>query len=128
MQDVRLALVILAVENLPRAVEFYRAVLGWQQLVDTPVYVELSSPNGMRFGLYNRDNFGLNIGQVPAPIAGPVATTEIYLYADDLDAVLLRATSAGATLLDPPRDRAWGDRVGYVADLDGYVVALAAAR
>ncbi|HZK78486.1 MAG TPA: VOC family protein, partial [Gemmatimonadaceae bacterium] len=101
VHDARLALVILAVEDLPRSIAFYRAVLGWTQPVDTPVYAELASPNGMRLGLYDRRSFGINIGQVPAPIAGPVATTEIYLYADDLEAVLARARDAGATVLSP---------------------------
>jgi len=124
--DVDLALVILAVEDLSRSVAFYRAVLGWEQPVSTPVYAELASPNGLRLGLYDRRSFGHNIGQVPAPIAGPVATTEIYLYADDLEAVLARASDAGAKVLSPASERPWGDRVGYIADPDGYVVAVAA--
>lgn len=128
MTDVHLALVILAIEELPRSIAFYRAVLGWEQPVSTPVYAELSSPNGMRLGLYDRRGFGNNIGQVPVPIAGPVATTEIYLYADDLEAVLARASDAGAKMLSAPSERPWGDRVGYVADPDGYVVAFAEAR
>ena len=111
--------------ELPRSIAFYRAVLGWEQPVNTPVYAELASPNGMRLGLYDRRNFGNNIGQVPAPIAGLIATTEIYLYADDLEAVLVRASDAGAKMLGPPSERPWGDRVGYVADPDGYVVAFA---
>ncbi len=127
MDDVRLALVILAVEQLPRSIAFYDRVLGWSQPIDTPVYAEFASPNGMRLGLYDRRSFGNNIGQVPAPVVGPVATAEIYLYADDLEVILARARDAGARMLSPPSERPWGDRVGYVADPDGYVVAFAAA-
>lgn len=126
MQDVKLALVILAVEDVARSTAFYRAILGWEQPVDTPVYVELASPNGMRLGLYDRRSFGTNIGAAPAAIVAPVATTELYLYADDLDVVLTRASDAGAKTLSPASERQWGDRVGYVADPDGYVVAFAA--
>ena len=120
-----LALVILAVEQLPRSLAFYRAVLGWDEPVDTPVYAELASPNGMRLGLYNRENFGNNLGTVPEPIAGPVATTELYFEVDDVDASLARAIAAGANALSPPSPRPWGDVVGYAADLDGYVLAFA---
>lgn len=126
MQDVKLARVILAVEDVARSTAFYRYVLGWEQLVNTSAYVELASPNGIRLGLYDRRSFGTNIGGVPAAIQGPVATTELYLYADDLDAVLTRASDAGAKTLSPASERQWGDRVGYVADPDGYVVAFAA--
>lgn len=125
MSDVHLVLVILAVEDLPRALAFYRAVTTWDAPVETPVYAELRSPNGFRLGLYDRQGFGRNIGRVPEPIAGPVATTELYLFVEDVDASMRRAGDAGALLLDEPRDRPWGDRVGYVADPDGYVVAFA---
>ncbi len=127
MEDTRLALVILAVEDVPRSVAFYGAVFGWRQRVATPVYVELACPNGMRLGLYDRRSFGSNLGQVPAAIGGAVATTEIYLYADDLEVVLARARTAGGRELTPPSVRPWGDRVGYIADPDGYVIALAEA-
>lgn len=119
-----LALVILAVEQLARSIAFYR-ILGWKLQVETPVYCELESPNGMRLGLYDRRSFGNNIGRVPAPIAGPVATAELYFYAEDLDAMVTRACDAGATLLSSVADRPWGDRVAYVADPDGFVVAFA---
>lgn len=125
MTATRLALVILAVEDLARSAAFYRALTSWDASVETPVYVELAAPNGLRLGLYDRQSFGKNLGRVPEPIAGPVATTELYLDADDLDESIARALEAGARMLDDVRDRPWGDRVAYFADPDGYVVALA---
>lgn len=125
MSDVRFALVIIAVEDLPRSLAFYRPVTTWTVPVETPVYAELLSPNGFRLGLYDRRGFGRNIKRVPEPIAGPVATTELYLFVDDIDASMRRACDSGASLLDDASDRPWGDRVGYVADPDGYVVAFA---
>lgn len=124
----RLSLVILAVEDVARSVAFYRAATGWTATVETPVYVELVSPNAFRFGLYDRHSFGKNIRRVPEPIAGSVATTELYLFVDDIESSISRARDAGATLLDEPAERAWGDRVGYVADPDGYVIAFAQTR
>jgi uncharacterized glyoxalase superfamily protein PhnB len=38
-----------------------------------------------------------------------------------------RGLAAGAVLVSPPADRDWGHRVGYLADRDGHVVALAEA-
>lgn len=125
MSEARLALVIVAVEDLPRSLAFYRVVTMWPVPVDTPVYAELLSPNGFRLGLYDRRGFGRNIKRVPEPIAGPVATTELYLFVDDIDASMSRARDAGASVLDDASDRPWGDHVGYVADPDGYVLAFA---
>jgi lactoylglutathione lyase len=125
MSDVRLVLVILAVEDLARSLAFYRAVTAWPVPVETPVYAELQSSNGFRLGLYDRRGFGRNIKRLPEPIAGPVATTELYLFVDDIDAMMARARDEGAPVLDDAHDRPWGDRVGYVADPDGYVIAFA---
>jgi lactoylglutathione lyase len=35
--------------------------------------------------------------------------------------------SAGGTVLKPPADMPWGERVGFVADPEGNVVSLATA-
>jgi predicted enzyme related to lactoylglutathione lyase len=120
-----LTLVILAVEQLPRAIAFYRTVLGWEQVVDASVYGELRSPTGMRLGVYDRRNFGNNIGRIPEPHPGPVSTTELYFHAGDLEAMVARACEAGATLLSAAADRAWGERVAYVRDPEGTVIAFA---
>jgi predicted enzyme related to lactoylglutathione lyase len=123
---VRLVLVILAVRDLAAMKAFYAALLAWEQVVDTPVYVELERA-GMRLGLYADDGFGRNIGVVPAPSAG-VTRTELYLHCDDLEASIDRATAAGARLLGPRAPRAWGDDAAYFADPEGNVVVLARPR
>jgi uncharacterized glyoxalase superfamily protein PhnB len=93
--------------------------------VDTPVYVELDAGT-LRFGLYQRDGFAKNIGQLPAKTAeGALVPVEIYLEVIDLELSLQRALDAGARLLSAKSPRPWGDDVAYVADPDGVVIALA---
>lgn len=121
----RLALLILAVTDLDSVTRFYRAVLGWRQAVDTPVYVELEAEDGMRLGLYVDQHFALNVGGVrPAPAAG-LSRTEIYLHCDDLGEAIDRALAAGARPLGPRAPRAWGDEAAYFADPEGNVLVLA---
>lgn len=122
----RHALTILAVEDLQRAVAFYTAAFDWPQIVSAPVYVELALPEGMRLGLYQREGFGRNTGQVPARITpGAIAPTELYLYPDDLDEAVRRLESAGARKLSDRAARDWGDEAAYFADPDGNVLVLA---
>jgi len=122
----RHVLTILAVEDLARATAFYDAAFGWEHLVDVPVYTELAVPGGMRLGLYVRDGFGRNTGRVPvATPAGEIAPTELYLWADDLDAAVERLLRAGATVLSARAERPWGDEAAYFADPDGNVVVVA---
>jgi PhnB protein len=50
----------------------------------------------------------------------------IYLYIGDVDTVISRAVEAGATVLLPAADQAWGNRVGRIIDSAGHVWNIAA--
>ncbi len=124
--DARHVLTILAVSDLPRAVAFYSEAFGWEQLVDVPVYAEFALPGGMRLGLYERQGFGRNTGQIPARIAeGQLAPTELYFHVDDVDPAIGRLTRAGARCLSPLAPRDWDDEAAYFADPDGNVLVVA---
>lgn len=123
-----LALVILATDDLPRLADFYGQVTGWQRLVDEPVYVELTSPGGVRLGLYDVRSFGANLG-TGAAVDGPprgISRAELYLVTEDLGSAVARALGAGGRLLSAEAARPWGDTVAYLSDPDGNVCALAA--
>ena len=126
MFPARLALVILAVADLPRARAFYDAAFGWPAEVDVPVYVEYALPAGMRVGLYDRAGFARNTGEPPAlpPPAGTTAT-ELYLFPEDLSAAIESVEAAGARALSPRAPRHWGDEAAYFLDPDGNVLVLA---
>ncbi len=122
----RHVLTILAVSDLSRAVAFYREAFGWEQLVEVPVYAEFALPGGMRLGLYERQGFGRNTGQVPARIAErQLAPTELYFHVDDIQSAIDRLARAGARCLSPLAPRDWGDEAAYFADPDGNVLVVA---
>ena len=121
----RLEIVILAVEDLARSVDFYRRTFAWPILVSAPVYVELDA-HAVRVGLYAREAFGRNIGQAPPPAAaGTPSRTELYLRVDDLRAAVDRLAAAGAPCVSPATTRPWGDEAAYFLDPDGNVIAVA---
>ena len=45
----------------------------------------------------------------------------IYVYVEDVDAVVERAEAAGARILLPVKDQFWGDRTGRIVDPSGHV-------
>jgi PhnB protein len=45
----------------------------------------------------------------------------IYVYVEDVDAVLERAVAAGARVLLPLKNQFWGDRTGRIVDPSGHV-------
>jgi catechol 2,3-dioxygenase-like lactoylglutathione lyase family enzyme len=123
----RLALVILAVQDVGRSRDFYARALGWEVHVDEPVYAELQDSDGMRLGLYDRAAYTVN---TEAPVhasvpAGAVASTELYFLSEDLHTSIARLQAAGARLLTDVASRSWGDEAAYLADLDGNVVVVA---
>ena len=122
----RLALVILAVDDPDRAAAFYQAALGFPVRERVPVYVELDA-SPIRLGLYRREGFAQNVGgAVPVrPPDGGLSSAELYLHVDDPAPAAARLLEAGARPLSPLAPRPWGDEAAYFADLDGNVVVVA---
>ena len=50
--------------------------------------------------------------------------TILVLRVDSVDESFERAKAAGATVLRPPREEEWGEKLCLVEDPDGYVVEL----
>lgn len=125
--EARQVLTILAVADLERMVRFYAEGFGWPERARVPVYVELESEAGRGLGLYLATAFAANTGATPAPPPPETATTatELYFYVDDPAAAAERLVRAGGRLLSAAADRVWGDRVAYVRDPEGNVVAVA---
>ena len=122
----RMILTIRAVEDLARAVEFYRTVFGWAARVETPVYVELDMADGRGLGLYQRDGYARNTGRPAQRVgAGRVGGVELYFHCDDLDARIAALEGVGATALSPLARREWGDEAAYFSDPDGNVLVVA---
>jgi predicted enzyme related to lactoylglutathione lyase len=123
----RLTLVILAVCDLPRSIDFYRRAFGWSQTVDVPVYAEFTTPGDLRVGLYHREGYvrNFNASHVSERPTQGVTATELYFECDDVDSMLARLLDAGAELISPLSERSWRDVCAYVTDPDGNVIVIA---
>lgn len=56
-----------------------------------------------------------------APTADGSSPVVIYVYVENVDAVVERAVAAGAKVLVPIQDQFWGDRTGRIMDPAGHV-------
>jgi len=70
-------------------------------------------------------------GEVPklasrAPQLDGSSSVVIYVYVEDVDAVIEGAVVAGASVLIPAANQFWGDRVGRIIDPAGHVWNVAA--
>jgi catechol 2,3-dioxygenase-like lactoylglutathione lyase family enzyme len=111
----RISLVTLGVEDLARARSFYEA-LGWRGAQQPDHEIVFFQAGGMVFGLWTA------LGGHGAPgieLAHNVRSPE------EVDALLARAVSAGATIARPASRADWGGYTGAFADPDGYVWEVA---
>ena len=121
----RLSLVTLGVDDLERARRFYEEGLGWRRGNDHPevVFFQLS---GMILALWSNRELAAD-ARLPLPGSGFGGMALAYnaRSRDEVDSVMAEALAAGATVLKPAVDTAWGGYAGYFADPDGHAWEIA---
>jgi catechol 2,3-dioxygenase-like lactoylglutathione lyase family enzyme len=115
----RLDLLTLAVDDLGAARRFYLDGLGWPAALDVPgevLFLQLN--HGLLVGLFGADDLATDMGTDPAsvrPGAGFTLAHNVGSPAEVRD-VLGRAQRAGATVVKPAQDAAFGGYHAYFAD------------
>ena len=129
----RVNVITLAVEDLERALAFYRDALGLPtkgvvatDLIDhktgaAGTIVIFKLDGGLMLSLYPRAELAKDAA-VPAgpPQSGEFSLGHIVATRDDVDTLLARAKAAGAPVTEV-HDRPWGIYSGYFRDPDGHL-------
>ena len=111
----------LAVDDAAKAIEFYQRAFGATERVRMPApdgrigHAELEIGDSV---LMLADPSPQSQAKPPKELGG--TTAGIFVYVDDVDAVVQDALDAGATLTMPVDDMFWGDRFGSVTDPFGH--------
>jgi PhnB protein len=116
----------LAVDDAAEAIEYYKRAFGAQERV------RMEAPDD-RIG-----HAELGVGDSVIMLSDPVpqastrpprelggTSASIFMYVEDVDAVVKQAVDAGATLTMEVADQFWGDRFGTVTDPFGHVWSIA---
>lgn len=120
-----ISLITLGVADLERATQFYRDGLGLPVHGDFPG-VTFFALRGTWLSLYPREELASD-AQTSSDGNGFRGFTLAHNVAskDEVDALLLRAQNAGATIQKEARDTEWGGYSGYFADPDGFLWEVA---
>jgi PhnB protein len=116
----------LAVDDAAGAIDYYTRAFGAKELgrMDAPGgkigHAELQIGDSR---LMLSDPFPQSSTRPPKELGG--TTASVFLYVEDVDAVVERALDAGATLTMEVADQFWGDRFGTVTDPFGHVWSVA---
>ena len=120
--DARLTIITLGVENLGRALRFYRDGLGWPVSSSSQGDIAFLKLSGVVLALYPRALLAKDAnlpGLGRAPFGGFTLAQNVR-EARLVDECLLSAEAAGAKILRKAKDADWGGRSGYFADPDGH--------
>ncbi len=117
---------ILYVADQAKSTGFYRGLLGIEPSLNVPGMTEFCLMEGVVLGLMPAAGIAKIITPaLPHPsLAEGIPRCELYLCVRGASDYIERALRLGGVAIEDLKDRDWGDRVGYIADLDGHVVAL----
>ncbi len=126
--------ITLAVDDLQRALTFYRDVLGLPTTGVVGDEYEGSDTEpagaiaifklngGLILSLYPRAELAKDACVPPTlPASGAFSIGHIVGERSEVDALLAQAQAAGATLTDEAHERPWGIYSGYFRDPDGHL-------
>ena len=128
----RLTMVTLGVDDLDRAVRFYRdglglkteGIIGSEFEYGAVAFFDLQAD--LKLAVWPRKSIAHDTG---LPLS-PASATELTLghnvsSREEVDAVMRQAANAGATIVKAAHDTFWGGYAGYFQDPDGHVWEVA---
>jgi catechol 2,3-dioxygenase-like lactoylglutathione lyase family enzyme len=124
----RLTVVTIGVDDLQRALHFYRdglglatdGIIGREFVYGAVVFIELQA--GLRLALWPRSSIAHDAGLA----LGATSPTEFTLghnvsSREEVDVVMHQARHAGAIIVKPAQETFWGGYAGYFQDPDGHL-------
>ena len=128
----RITLITLGVDDLERALHFYRDGMGLstQGIIGTEfehgavAFFELQP--GLKLALWAQKNIAHDTG-LPVTPRAPTAFTLAHNVANkaEVDQVMAQARAAGAIIVKEAQDTFYGGYAGYFQDLDGHLWEIA---
>ena len=124
----RITLLTLGVDDLERAVKFYRdglglkteGIVGKEFEHGAVAFFDLQA--GMRLALWPRKSLAHDAGiKVGSRSATELSIGHNVSSKGEVDAVMEQAKKAGGVILKPAHDTFWGGYAGYFQDPDGHI-------
>jgi PhnB protein len=116
----------LAVDDAAEAIEYYKKAFGAKERA------RMEAPDGkighaeLEIGdslVMLSDPFPQFTTRPPKELGG--TSVGVFMYVEDVDAVVKQAVDAGATITMEIADQFWGDRLGSVTDPFGHLWSIA---
>ena len=118
---------ILYVADQEKSKNFYKQLLQIEPSLDVPGMTEFDLNNSIKLGLMPEEGIAKILGdKTPKPNKGNgILRGELYLKSKIADEYLQRGIKLGGKEISNLQERNWGDKVGYISDFDGHIIAFA---
>ncbi len=127
-----ISLLTLGVEDLERAVAFYRDGLGFEtkgiigREFEYGAVAFFNLQSGLKLALWPRQSLAADSGlPMHAPCALELSIGHNVSSQAEVDAVMQQAVQAGATIVKPAQSTFYGGYAGYFQDPDGHLWEVA---
>jgi lactoylglutathione lyase len=124
---VKLGYMILYVADVNKSITFYEAAFGFERKYLTPEndYAELrTGETTLSFASKTLANSNLKNGFLESALSNKPFGIELGLVTENVQAIIEKALLHGATLLEAPIQKPWGQTVAYIRDLDGFLIEV----
>ncbi|MEN8352634.1 VOC family protein [Acinetobacter towneri] len=127
-----ISVITLAVEDLQRALDFYRdglglvteGIIGQEFEQGAVVFFELQA--GLKLALWPKQSLQQDTGLTGTASSAAQITLGHNVHSPlEVDQVLKQAKNAGAKILKPAQSTFYGGYAGYFQDLDGHIWEVA---
>lgn len=124
---IKFSYTILYVQEVEKALCFYEKAFGFARKFLTPdeSYGELLvGETTLSFASLALANSNLKDGFAESSLATKPFGIEIGFTTDNVEETVQSAVDAGATLVESPILKSWGQVVAYVRDMDGFLIEI----
>jgi len=122
----KLNLITLGVVNFKKAVDFYENGLGWKKSSASVEELALFPLGGIVLALHPRSALAKDALVSPSGTGFSGITLSYNGESEkEVDAVMEKVKSLGATIIKPAQKVYWGGYSGYFKDLDGHLFEVA---
>jgi len=124
---IKFAYTILYVQDVTRSIDFYENAFGFTRKFVTPDndYGELLvGETTLSFASTALAKSNLKEGFIESSLTNRPFGIEIGFTADNVEETVSTAVNAGATIVESPITKPWGQIVAYVRDIDGFLIEI----
>lgn len=124
---VKLGYTILYVSDVTKSIEFYEKAFGFERKFIKPEndYAELlSGETTISFVSKDLANSNLKNGFIESSQLDKPFGIELALVTENVQDTINKALQCGAIIEENPIEKPWGQTVGYIRDIDGFLLEI----